>query len=132
LEFPARDLAKTGSEQDHARMKLWNWQKRIFRRSGTNPHGRRGDPVGSRRATGAYARSLLAAIADSGRDAIESGATLTLSARRVVATALARQLVQSTIILDQSCRLHARRSFSSACFRLAFAEKPLIDMPVLP
>src|SRR6266478_7291077 len=71
--FPASDLAKTGSRARscaHETLELaeressFDWTLRS--------HGCRGDAVGSRGATGAYARSLLGGNRDSGRNAIQS------------------------------------------------------------
>src|SRR6266436_1464143 len=72
-DFPVRDLAKRESPArscSHEILELAERESSVDR--ALNPHGRRGDPVGRRRATGAYARGLLGGNRDSGRDAIQS------------------------------------------------------------
>src|SRR5882724_9506566 len=66
-------LPRLVREQDHAThetLELAERESSVDR--ALNPHGCRGDPVGRRRATGAYARSILGGNRDSGRNAIQS------------------------------------------------------------
>src|SRR5882724_2546396 len=66
-------LPRLVREQDHATHETLELAEREshFHRA-LNPHCRRGDPVGRRRALGADARSLLGGNRDPGRDAIQS------------------------------------------------------------
>ena len=119
--------------QDHAGMKLWNWQRENLP---SIAHSIRTAIA----ATAAVIAARLVQMPEAYWAAIATlvvmqsslGATLTLSIERVVATALGASVERSRqIISEQILPPSCSRSFSSAYFRLAFSwRRPLIDMPV--
>src|SRR6266404_1738295 len=112
-------LPRLVREQDHATHETLELAEREspFHRA-LNPHCRRGDPVGRRRATGAYARSLLGGNRDSGRDAIQSWryADALHRTRSRYGPGRVSRSSGGKLFRSKSCRLRARDLFR----RLAF------------
>src|SRR6266404_7336150 len=107
-------LPRLVREQDHATHETLELAERESSIDyALDPHGCRGDSVGNRRATGAYARSILGSNRDAGRNAIQSRryANALHRTRSRYGPGRVSWSSRGKLFRGKSCRLHARDLF---------------------